>query len=326
MIPQPTSDLLGGTISDDLDKIEILVGKIGFNTREQTLQVLYSLDVVSAKMSRLENGQSLKTARAQYEGILAKLDKEASGFLRDLGGVQVLRQTRSQVNPPKDHSWWYLDVSLAQRRNSSIKRLLITAGAILVLLVVLGFVYQTFLAPAPEVAERYSREQAAGDALIAGDLEKALKEAEAGLLLAPQDAGLLILKGVILDGLGKSGDAQVAFEAAQKVLPNQEEFLITRGQHYSMSNQLDKALSDATDVLRLNPESAQAYLLIGQVYEIQKDYQKALDAYDQAYTISDKQKQYEMAALARMRMAMLMQVMNVQITPPDWMLTPTPTP
>lgn len=323
---QSNKELLGGTIGDDLDQLEILTGKIGLNTKEQALSILSSLDSVYERIKRLEDGPSLQAATGQYDGIRAKLEKEAAGFLRDLGGAAVLQKARSQVNPPQDHPWWYLDVTLANRRKNAIKRFGLLTGAVLIGLFLLGFAYQKFLAPPANISERYSREQAAGDALMAGDLDRALQEVDAGLLAVPQDPSLLVLKGVVLDGMGKVTEAQEVFKAAEDLTPNKDEFYITRGQYYSLANQMDKALSDAQAAIAINPDSAQGFLLAGQVYEFQKKYQDALDAYDQAFEVSDKEKQYELSALAKVRIAMLMQSMNVEITPPDWLLTPTPTP
>jgi len=59
---QPTtSELLGGTISDDLDQIEIRVGKIGMNTREESIEVLENLDAVAEKIKIL-SGNSFDVA------------------------------------------------------------------------------------------------------------------------------------------------------------------------------------------------------------------------------------------------------------------------
>ena len=201
---QPTtSELLGGTISDDLDQIEIRVGKIGMNTRDESIEVLENLDAVAEKIKILATSPSQKGVVTQYETILTKLDKEAASFLRDLGGAHVLEALRREKNPPAEHYWWYLDERLTGRRKASVRRTLIISGAVVLGVIILAAVYQFFLAPSPEVAARYGHEQSARDGLMYGNLEDALKEVDGGLSYDPTDPTLLILKGVILEKLGK---------------------------------------------------------------------------------------------------------------------------
>jgi tetratricopeptide (TPR) repeat protein len=273
-------------------------------------------------MQAIESEASRRVIEAQFEGITARLRKEAPQFLRDLGGQQALLKAREAAQPPQDHWWWYLDAYLAEKRKAALKRTLVLGSAVTIVLLILAVVYQVFLAPDPEVAARYQHEQGARDALMYGDYADALEEVDAGLRVAPQDPTLLILKGVILEALGRIDEAEHNYEQAEQLVPNPEELLIIRGQAYVMNNLPEKALADALEAIRTNPQSPQAYLLLGQAHEMLYHYAEALKAYDQAYTSAEGSNQLELAALARTRTAMLMQSMNVQMATPAPSLTP----
>jgi hypothetical protein len=66
---------------------------------------------------------------------------------------------------------------------------------------------------------------------------------------------------------------------------------------------------------------AEAYLLAGQVHEMLGLFREALADYEQAYRAADASEHLELAAMARMRTAMLMQMMNN----PAFSTTPQPT-
>ncbi len=136
-----------GTIGDALDRLEVPAGKIGLNSPEQSFSLLYGLDDVYDRIQELEEDNlSRKTAEAQFEGIAAKLRAEAGRFVRDLGGLQALRQRRDQVKPPEEHWWWFLDAYMAEKRKAALKRSLIIAGAAVAAFLVLAFLYERFLA------------------------------------------------------------------------------------------------------------------------------------------------------------------------------------
>jgi tetratricopeptide (TPR) repeat protein len=324
MIPPSTSELLGGTISDELDRTEITVGKIGLISSAQALDLLSALDSIYAKINALAPGETKRALTTQLESLLAKLHKEAGHFIRNAGGTTSLREAREKVRPDKEHTWWYLDEFLIEKRKAVLRRITINGGIIIVVLVVLSLLYNRFLAPDPEVAARYGFEQSARDNIMYGNLEEASQDVEKGLAIAPQDSSLLILKGVILESQNQFEEAQKYYTTASKGV-SKESFYLIRGQAYIMANLLEKAMADSQEAIKNNPDSVQGYLLIGQVNETIGQFKTALDDYNKAYEIADKLKQYELAALARTRMAMLMQSMNTQITPPAWMLTPTPT-
>lgn len=314
-----------GTVSEDLDRLDVLAGKIGMNSAEQAFSLLHGLDAMDARIKMLEPGsQSRFQVETQFNAIVAVLRTEAGRFVRDLGGVQALVREREKTNPPEDHRWWYLDRVILEKSRASLRRAMIISGIILAVFAVVVIAYKTFLAPDPIAVEVYSREQNAKEAIANKDLTTALNEVNQGLQASPHDPILLIMKGVLLENAGENSQAAQSFEQAKQAIPSQEDFYVERGQDYSLLNQTDKALGDVQSALNLNPNSATAYLLAGQIHETLQKYQEAIDDYNKAFAAAEKSQKTELAALARTRLAMLLQVMHTQLTLPAGEQTPTP--
>ena len=313
-----------GTIGDQLDRLEVWAGKIGMNSREQAYALLRGLDDAYRGLQDIENEQSRKVTEAQFSGIVAKMQREAGLMLRDLGGRAALAEERARVQPPGEHAWWHLDEYLDRSRKSALRRWLVIGGIIIAALAILAVVYQFFLAPDPQVAARYRHVQFAQDTLIQGDYARGLAEIEQGLVVAPRDPELLTLKGVLLELSGEAAAAQATFTEAARLFERAEDFYMARGQSYAMANQPEKALADAEEALRRNPDLAEAYLLSGQAHELMRMVQEALADYDLAYVTAEATDKGQLAALARMRMAMLMQSMNSQGLPTLPVETETP--
>lgn len=299
-----------GTLSDELDRLETLVGRVGMNSKEQAREILLKLDEVYPGLQNLENEISRKTAEGQLSSITGHLRRDAGQFIRDLGGTEALKALRSERQPSQDQWWWYLDEYLTQRRKASLRRTLFVIGGLALALVILAVLYEAFLAPDPAVSARYGHEQLARDYLLSNDLDQALWEAEQGLTYAPQDPALLILKGVILEKQGQLEEAQQAMEAGEQNSASREDFLLTRGEAYSLASEPEKALADVEELLRTNPDMPQAYLLSGQAYEAMGDYMSALEEYDKAFDAAEATDQSELAAIARTRTAMIIQLIR----------------
>jgi len=298
------------TIGDELDRLDVKAGKIGMNSRDQAYGLLTGLDDVYRRMQEITNEQSRKVVETQFLTIVTRMKKESSLMLRDLGGTAALAKARESIQPPKEHIWWYLDEYLTGTRQNALRRGLFTGGIILAALVVLIVLYQAFLAPDPQVTARYSLEQSARDSLMAGELESALEKVEEGLAIAPTDPALTILKGVIQELMGHEAQAQANYAAAFDLFEQPAAFYVTRGQAFATANQPEQALTDAKEAIRLNPALPEAYLLSGQANEMLGQYGVALNDYEQAYSAAEAADQVQLSALARMRTAMLMQLIG----------------
>lgn len=312
---------LGGAISETLDRLEVLVGKIGMNTPEQSIQILTGLDSALENISHLEGKISHKTAESQFEDICSQLHSHSRQFIKDLGGTSVLRENRNRVQPPTDHWWWYLDELIEKARKARLRHALFGLIGVVLALGLVILVYNLFLAPDPVTVAIYSSEQSTRDLMMQGDLDGALIAVDKGLEVAPSEGSLLTLKAIIFEEQKKSELSTQIMDKAAKSFSSVEEFLQTRGQAYMLIGRYEKALADVDEILRMNPQSAEAYLLSGQIYELKQDYSKAFEDFGMAFDLADAQNKSHLAGIARIRMASMLEFMgNPQIPT----LTPLP--
>ncbi len=130
---------------------------------------------------------------------------------------------------------------------------------------------------------------------------------------------------MILETLGREVEAQADFATAADHV-NDETYYLLRAQAYIFANQPDKAYADAQQAIQINPDSVQAYLYRGQAQENRHEYSSAMEDYEKAFSIADETGQGALAAMTRMRIAMLTQLMSSDVSSPVWLQTATPTP
>ncbi len=312
--------VLGGSISQALDKLEISVEHLERLTPEQAAALLQEMDSLQAQIDRLEGKISRKTAEGQFEMALARLRSQTGAFLQAVGGAAAMQALRATHSPDPSHSWWFLDEWVAQRKLARRRVLILGAAGVLIALALVVVLYQLVFRPDPALEARYAHEQRAQDALHQAKLPQALDEVTQSLTYAPTDASLLVLKGVILELSGQADAAAQAYQLGEQNTGSREAFLNLRGGDYLTANQADKALADAQAVLQMDAKSYNANLIAGTVYEARSDLMKALDFYGRAYDSADSQNHASQAAVARSRMASVLQKIN---SPAD-LYTPTP--
>ena len=301
----------GSTVSEMLDHLEVLAGKVGMNSAEQSLELLRGLDVVSERINRLEGATSRKVVESQFEDITARLQSDSAALLKDLGGKLALRTLREQYQPAEQHWWWYLDERQVQLRQAGLRKLGLAILGSVFGLVLAVLVYNLFLAPDPATVARYEAETSARELMSMGQLDEALARIDKGLQAVPDDPSLLILQGVIFEQQQETEKARQVLAKAEQQTVRREEYFQMLGQAYLAVERYEDALTSADGMLKENPQSAQAYILIGQTQEVQRQYSQAFDSYTRAYDLADAQKQTQLAGLARVKMAMVMQLMGM---------------
>ncbi len=300
-------------LRDQIAQLEAKVAQLGRRLEPEPLTVLASFDKASTTMAELQaSGQTMRAEEARLEAVSAGLKRKAGTFLREIGGADVLEEARRARQPDPAAWWWFLDQFLADQRRTQLRRLLQGAGGAAVILLVLAVLYQRFLAPDPATQERLRHESAAESLVMDGNLAGALSEVEQALVIAPGDANLLTFKGALQQKLGQSAAAEQTFAAAEAAFGNRETFLLTRGQTYLRLGQGEATLADAQAAIALNPKSAIGYLLLGQANEALENYQEAIAAYQQAGTLADAQNNPQIAVIARINLATLMQRLPIQ--------------
>jgi tetratricopeptide (TPR) repeat protein len=92
-----------------------------------------------------------------------------------------------------------------------------------------------------------------------GDTEGALACLSGAIALAPNDAALLDMRGMVLDALGRHEEALADFERALEVKPNFADAINNRGIHYARVGMFREALACYERALALAPDLIQAF-------------------------------------------------------------------
>ncbi len=296
-------------LRERLDRLESSIGRLGnIDLTSEALEIPELLDQACEALEELKReGNSVPEEEARLETITSQLKQKAIIFVRTIGGAQALQKAREVETPGPERWWWFLDQWLVEGRRRRAKQTAINAVIGVAVLVLLGVLYQAFLAPSPQEQAIIDYQTAADQYQMQGNLEGALQEIEKALAVSPQDPDLLIRKGVLQQALGREAEAALTYAQAEKVLGDRKEFLLRRAQSSLGVGNLDAAIADANSVLQIDPESPEAYMMLGQAYELQQKYQEAIAAYEKTGKLADARNRPEITALARVRLAYLMQ-------------------
>jgi tetratricopeptide (TPR) repeat protein len=295
-------------ISSQLDEIDALIGRLDSKNKDLAAEILERLDRIALQ---IESENTVQTDQNSYltqlEYISKRIYSHAAVILNAFGGEEQYRQKRRSRNIREDSWWWYLDQWLAARRKKRAVRFSIITAALVILLITLGSLYNRFLAPSPEQQAVFRHENLASAAVESGDFAAAIQELDQALLIEPDNFNLRVEKGVYFLKLGENDAAQVEFDLAKQINPDPYLFYWERTLNETQIGLLDQAKLDAEAMLKYKPDSAEAYLMIGQIYEIQGESFKALEAYQKASDLADAQDNVEVITTVRLRMAFLMQ-------------------
>jgi tetratricopeptide (TPR) repeat protein len=326
--PRDVSAMTGDTLSRQLERLEVLVGKLGMGLKpEEALEIPALFDEVETRLRTLDpESTGAKAVTAQLDMLGATFRKHLSAFLREIGDPERLDAARRQANPPAENWWWQPERLLAEERKTGVKNALRTLGIAAGIILVLVILYQTLLRPDPRViAAMDARRETEQLIMVSADLAGALARVEQGLIEAPGDGELLVLKGCVLTLMGgREQEAATAFEESEKALGSREMMLLQRAQTFSILMQPELARQFAQEAIALNPQSAQGYLILGQALEDIKDLNGAYQAYEQASSLGMENNDPTSTAQARLKMGILLQSMNLFAPEQDSTLEPTP--
>lgn len=272
------------------------------------IRLLQSLDRIVSDLEGLEErGVNLQAERVRLENVLNQLRRRGAKLVARAGVDLIARR------PDDARWWWYLDQEVAARRLRLIKQAVTIGLAVLLCLVAAYYVYDRFLGPPPNVREAYSRMLEGEQAAAAGDLDEAITHFEAAVAADPQGEEAYLWLGVLYRIRGRAEESEAAFEQARALIEAQGEagdqvqFYVWRGMVYAKVGDLAAATDDALRAIDLNPQSAEAYFVLGQVAELADDRELAINAYLQAIELAEAAGEVELGATIRIRLATVMQ-------------------
>jgi len=269
---------------------------------------LAQLDGIQATLAELGRPGRLNVTpeKLRFQTVQRQMFKQAGPILRRLGGAKGLHHHRPETAQAAEQPWWFLDQYLAERR----RRLWKDAGSGLVMLALLGLVvvlvYNRFIRPDKDIeahAELYL--QAFHSVSREADYEAALVAIEEALGHQPDEAESWLLKGIILDELDRSEEAEVAYAQAQALIPAPEQISYLRSRLQLELGQPERAARLAQEAIALNPEYPEAWLMLGLAYEAQEQFNQAHNAMQTAVELADAQGNEALKVMIRINMSHL---------------------
>jgi cytochrome c-type biogenesis protein CcmH/NrfG len=319
-----------------LTETEKLVANVPTNG-EKNSQLLQNMDGLAELWPRLEEaGVDLRPEAGRWETIQAGTYRQAGRIVRALGpfgGLPALRARQGLPQEPaqpaaaiedEERWWWYLDLIVRRKRVRTLRR--VAGGAVIVVaaLVVLNFAFNKLFPIDPKVRDSQSQ-QMTGQQIVqqGGDVQKALANFQQAAQLTPGDPDPWIWMGVAEEKLGRATEAQAAYAKARPLEKDEIMFFLARAQAYLSFAMPDKAQADLNAIFAQDPENPQGHYLQASIYEDQGQMTKAADELERTSTYAEKRNQTELTAMARYRMAMVIQSLSVR---PEGAATPTATP
>lgn len=306
-----------------LSQLEAEIGKMGFAQADEPTTILLLLDQADALQAELEHQEvDLAGERGRLQTITEQFKRKGKVFLKRVGGAEALQRLREEHAPPAESWWWFVDDYLEQQRRESRRRTLrsvaIAAGAF----AVIAILYAIFLAPDEATRQRLRYEQAAEQALSEGDAATALVEVEQALEVAPDNAELLVLKGIIQELLGQDASAEATYASAEALLGDRLTFLTTRAEANMRASRPDAAREDALAIIALDPDSATAHYLLGNAEASLGNYFEAVEYFEQAADLARASGETQLEGMARVQLANVMMLVSMPQSPKA--ATPTP--
>jgi tetratricopeptide (TPR) repeat protein len=106
--------------------------------------------------------------------------------------------------------------------------------------------------------------------------DEALADLNKAIELDPENAGTLEIKSLVLTQMKKYDEALAVLDQAQKLVPNSSEPWLRKRQIHLLQKKLDEALNDLNKAVALDPSNPDLFLLRSSLYLEKGDKEKAL--------------------------------------------------
>lgn len=313
--------------TDDLRELiaqaELIVANLrGAGTR--ALMLLFLLDTIRKLFATLqEMGVDLRAEAVRIETVERLLLAKDSVLVREMRRLGGLAKVREAAEPAPDQWWWYLDQHVAERQRQQVRRGLLICGAAAAIFLVASLLYNYVFPPDPRRVAVMEKSSQAERALMEGDLAGALALYREAAEIMPDDPEVQVWVGVLAEKLGDGETAAQAYAAAEGLSGGRARFLTLRGMTRIRMGDTEQAKADAEAALAIEPDAAETYLLLGNVYESEGDVAQAMAAFEKTAELAGQANNSALIVLAKTRLGMLLQSAPM-MAPPDE--TPGPTP
>ena len=277
--------------------------------------LLENMDHISGLWPELEAaGVDLRPEAGRWETLQALLKRHARLLLKELRASGGLAAARAQRHPNGQAEWWWqLDAAVARENKQGALRTGRGAALVVTALVAVYFLFR-FLFPVDPNLSAAMKLQTAGELKISqsSDFAGALADFAAAATFLPGDAETWLRLGVVQEALGDQTTMEASYSRARTLVTSESEFQFTRASVYFTLGLMDKAQRDAEASVAADPENPYAHYLLSSIYETLGQGPAALASVRRAADLAEAQELTQLSAMARYRMAMMMQQVQQQ--------------
>jgi cytochrome c-type biogenesis protein CcmH/NrfG len=292
-------------------------------------QLLENMDRLAELWPQVEaNGVDLRPEEGRYVTLQAQVRKQTGRILNGMAGQGGLAHVRRQRFGGQEAPWWWhLDDLRREDVKHNLRRGVLTVAVVAAVAAALVFAINKAFPTDPKVAAASTNLMSGQQMVQTGEnVAQALPKFQEAASLTPNDPEPWLWVGVAEEKLGNTTEANQAFSRARSLLGNDTEFYVSRAPVYQGFNMLDQALADVNTALKADPSNIRAHYYLAGIYEMQGKLEQAINELETTSKLADAAQQPEMTAMARYRMGMLMQQVQMQQLGPAATATPTAAP
>lgn len=293
------------------EKIEILkklVGKIVIPDLSESYK--YVEEFINLRQEIEEIIEDLRRRNIPIDAEVVKLSEIDAEIKRNMKNVyRILKNSelrkKSEIYPA-EYWWWHIWDMVEEDRKKRLRRFVIIALSIVLIMIVFWFVGSYYKTPSEDIIETIEKSYklfASNDILSA---EKTLKEK---LSKYPNSVELWLALGIVTEETDKK-ESDVAFKKALNLYKSEEEFLISRALEYKKLNNIGKAKKDILRVLEINPVNSKALYILGTLYEEENNISEAIKIYKKIEDLGEEADP-QIVVMSKIRLVTLLQRMNL---------------
>ena len=303
-----------------MNDLENQLGALGRSSPDEAILIPALLSEANALLEQTKaRGAILQAEEVRLNSIKLQFERKAAVFMRVVGHARLEAARPAEV--AAGEWWWYIDRVVSDQQRAQRTRVLRIVGIVAAVLVVLGVIYQVFLAPDPSVVERLNRMNNADLFADQGQYVDAIEQIRLAQTAVPDDPVTLIMEAAYREQLGEAQAADELFSQAKNLSGNEAEFLLNRAQVYLRLGQGEAALEDVNTVITRDPESALGYYLKASTELSLNQLDAAYYSFQRTVELAEEQGNIQLSGTARVQMAYLTQQMMMGMPDP-----PTATP
>ena len=274
------------------------------------LEIPLEMDRIAQLWPELEaQGVDLRPEAGRWQSLQSMVHKHAAALVREAASAGGLPAAREKFHPgQKAEWWWYLDEETHTIFLRRLRRTGLILVGVLAAVALASFLFNRFLPIDPRVREAASRQMAGQQKIVnQSDYQGALADFQAAADLTPNDSEAWLWLGATQQKLGDHAAAGESFRKARGESDSEKDFYLGRISVYFSLKMDAEAKSDADAVLAMDPENAQAHFFLAGILENEGQYSQAIAELQRASDLAEKGNQAQLSAMARYRMAILIQ-------------------